>query len=61
MKKIPANFNVAKFNTILYFLLSQFNEETHVYILCIIVQKLYGMPTDDKQQFNSQISPSVLL
>ena len=32
-KKIPANFNVAKFNTLLYFLFSQLNEETHVYVL----------------------------
>ena len=34
--KASRNFNVAKFNTLLYFLFSQFNEETHVYILCIM-------------------------
>ena len=35
-KKNPANFNVAKFNILLYSLFSQFNEETYVYVLCIM-------------------------
>ena len=35
-RKIPANFTVAKFNTFLYFLCSQFNEETHFYVLRIM-------------------------
>ena len=35
-KKNPANFNVAKFNILLYSLFLQFNEETYVYVLCIM-------------------------
>ena len=35
-KKNPADFNVAKFNILLYSLFSQFNEETYVYVLCIM-------------------------
>ena len=35
-EKNPANFNVAKFNILLYSLFSQFNEETYVYVLCIM-------------------------